>query len=270
MLEQARDFLEECAALDALLRDLRADDWTRATQFKAWTPEMIVGHLHLFDYAAAVTLDSADAVRALFAQIQAGGADGGNHLDFQCEWLKGCHGDALRKRWFATASELAPRYGTADPSRRVTWGGPDMSVRSCISARQMETWSHGQAIFDLVGRERVEHDRLRNIAVIGVNTFGWTFVNRKLPVPDVRPAVWLRAPSGAEWAWPAAPAGNDAERIDGSAVDFCRVVTQTRSVADTTLQASGPIGRQWLSIAQCFAGAPHDPPAPGTRFRENA
>ena len=37
-------------------------------------------------------------------------------------------------------------------------------------------------------------DRIKNIATIGVKTFGWTFVNRKLEVPG--PAA-LRAPGGA-------------------------------------------------------------------------
>jgi uncharacterized protein (TIGR03084 family) len=141
-----------------------------------------------------------------------------------------------------------------------------MSIRSCISARQMETWAHGQAVFDLLGVERIEHDRLRNIAVMGVNTFGWTFVNRKLVVPDVKPVVALIAPSGALWEW---NAEQREQRVEGSAVDFCRVVTQTRNVADTALRVRGEIARQWLAIAQCFAGPPEDPPPPGSRFRQS-
>jgi Mycothiol maleylpyruvate isomerase N-terminal domain len=35
------------------------------------------------------------------------------------------------------------------------------------------------------------------IAHLGGSTFPWTFQNRKLEVPDVRPAVVLAAPSGA-------------------------------------------------------------------------
>ena len=36
----------------------------------------------------------------------------------------------------------------------------------------------------------------------------------------------------------------------------------------TALRATGAIAGQWLSFAQCFAGPPHPPPAPGTRFRQ--
>ena len=140
-----------------------------------------------------------------------------------------------------------------------------MSARSFISARQMETWAHGQAIFDALGLERVEHDRLYNVAVMGVNTFGWTFSVHRRAVPATRPYVRLESPSGATWEWND-PAGTD--RVEGSAVEFCRVVTQTRNVQDTRLRVSGPVAQEWMSIAQCFAGAPVLPPAPGTRSRK--
>jgi len=39
-----------------------------------------------------------------------------------------------------------------------------MSVRSSITARLMETWAHGQAIYDALGVERRDEDRIRNVA----------------------------------------------------------------------------------------------------------
>jgi hypothetical protein len=55
----------------------------------------------------------------------------------------------------------------------------------------METWAHGQEVYDLLGVERVDTDRIRSIAVLGVNTLAWTFMNRAVkvpsPVPQVRP-----------------------------------------------------------------------------------
>ena len=60
--------------------------------------------------------------------------------------------------------------------------------------------------------------------------------------------------------------GSDEERIEGAASEFCQVVTQTRNVADTRLRVVGATARRWMSIAQCFAGPPEQPPAPGTRF----
>jgi hypothetical protein len=53
--------------------------------------------------------------------------------------------------------------------------------------------------------------------------------------------------------------------VEGAALDFCRVVTQGRNVADTALRVTGENATRWMAIAQCFAGAPSDPPEPGER-----
>ncbi|MGI9246941.1 MAG: maleylpyruvate isomerase family mycothiol-dependent enzyme, partial [Steroidobacteraceae bacterium] len=177
--------------------------------------------------------------------------------------LDGCQGRPLLERWHAGAHVLAATYADFAPDQRFAWAGPDMSARSFMSARQMETWAHGQAVYDLLGLERQDSDRLRNVAVMGVNTFGWSHAVRKREVPAPPPYVRLTGPSGAVWEW------NDAacaDRVEGTAVDFCRVVTQTRNVLDTALVVRGPVANAWMSIAQCFAGPPEQPPAPGTRF----
>ena len=54
--------------------------------------------------------------------------------------------------------------------------------------------AHGQEV-DALG-DREEHDRIRNIVVLGVNTFGWTFKVRNEAPPEPMPYVELVAPSG--------------------------------------------------------------------------
>ena len=54
--------------------------------------------------------------------------------------------------------------------------------------------------------------------------------------------------------------------IEGNAEDFCQVVTQVRNIMDVNLNVIGEIANEWMSIAQCFAGPPEQPPKPGTRF----
>ena len=260
---QAVDFRDECDALHAALAGAPAAAWTLPTQFKGWTFDDVLGHLHLFDCAAEQAVRGREQLLAFLGAIAAGRADGTSLTEFTRRWLQGCRGAALLERWHGYYRHLADVFRPLEPSVRVAWAGPDMSVRSLISARQMEVWSHGQAVFDALGVERVEHDRLRNIAIMGVNTFGWTFVVNGRDVPSLKPHVRLESPSGAAWEWNDAAS---AERIEGSAVDFCRVVTQTRNVADTSLRVSGAIATQWMAMAQCFAGPPEHPPAPGTRF----
>jgi uncharacterized protein (TIGR03084 family) len=127
----------------------------------------------------------------------------------------------------------------------------------------METWAHGQEVFDVLGIERVEQDRVKNIVILGVNTFGWAYQVNGKPVPEAMPRLELTAPSGALWEF-GEPGGN---LIAGLAVEFAQVSAQTRNIADTSLKVVGPVAAEWMSIAQCFAGGRETPPAPGSRHR---
>ena len=102
---------------------------------------------------------------------------------------------------------------------------------------------------------------------MGAATFGWSYINRQRPVPEAPPALHLTAPSGIVWHW---NEETETDRITGSAVDFARVVTQVRNIADTSLKIRGETATDWMTIAQCYAGNPTDPPAPGTRHRVKA
>jgi uncharacterized protein (TIGR03084 family) len=172
-------------------------------------------------------------------------------------------GSQLVSDWRLTYQKLAKAYSQADPSQRCPWVGPSMSARSCITARQMETWAHGQAIYDELGRVRENTDRLQNIIILGINTFGWTFKVRGEAAPDQMPYVELAAPSGRLWTF---GEENSASAIKGAAEEFAQVVTQTRHVEDTQLSYDGEDAKRWLYNAQCFAGGPNPPPAPGSRF----
>ena len=185
-------------------------------------------------------------------------------LETQYPWLDGLEGEALFAVWHETTGKLANAYATADPKQRVKWAGPDMSALSSITARQMETWAHGQEIFDVLGQQRKEGDRIRNICHLGVNTFGWTFINRKMDVPDPAPHVRLTGPSGAIWEW---NDPQDENKVEGDAVEFAQVVTQVRSIDDTRIQTQGEAAQTWMAMAQCFAGPPETPPRKGERNR---
>jgi uncharacterized protein (TIGR03084 family) len=264
-LGQALDFRDECDALHSALENAPAEAWAEPTQFKGWTFDDVIGHLCFFDHAAEIAARSRDEVQAVFRDIFQASTTGVSLIDYSRRWLDGCAGSALLERWRGQYQRLADIYAAFEPDHRLAWAGPDMSARSFMSARQMETWAHGQAIFDALGIDRVEHDRLRNIAVMGVNTFGWTFKVNRLEVPAVKPYVRLTSPSGALWEWHEPSA---TERVEGSAVEFCRVVAQTRNLVDTNLAVTGDVARQWMESAQCFAGPPEKPPAPGTRFKQ--
>ncbi len=264
MLTQAIDFREESEALYSLLEPLDEEDFNRPTLFKRWTPNDVIGHLHLWNWAADTSLTDEKRFLGFLGDVMASVKAGGLR-DFEANWRGDLAGKALLDAWREFYVPMSKRFEAADPKTRVKWAGPDMSVRSSVTARLMETWAHGQALYDMLGVERQDTDRIKNIAVLAVNTFGWTFKNRGLDVPGNMPAVVLTSPSGDTWEW---NAENVDDRIEGSATEFCQVATQTRNIADTDLAVTGEIAGQWMSIAQCFAGPSEDPPAPGTRFRQ--
>lgn len=268
-MREAEDFRAEARTLHAALAPLSAADLGAPTLFKGWTLSDVVGHLHLFDVAARLSLTDKAAFEAFAAPIRAEIAAGSGLIAVQNRWLaeRGLAGAPLRDAWAGEAERLADAYAAADPKARVKWFGPEMSARSSVTARQMETWAHGQEVFDALGLEREEADRVRNICHLGVSTYGWTFANRGETPPEPTPFVRLTGPSGAVWDW---GEPNDAERVEGSAVGFAQVVAQTRNVSDVDIRATGPNAVRWMEIAQCFAGAPNDPPPPGYRRRHGA
>ena len=265
-LPQIPDLHAEADEFDRLLASLKPDDWTRATQFKAWTPVDIVRHLHAGDLMALASATGPEVFAKMYGEAQALRTEGKPRREIELLRIGSDEtGEALRRRWRGTLDRLIDNLAAKPADARLKWAGPDMGVRMFTTARQMEIWSHAQAIYDLKGIERpAAAARLRNIAEIGVRTFGWTFTVHKLPVPPSVPHVRLTAPGGEVWEW---NEGSAADRVEGDALAFCQVVTQTRNIADTTLAVSGDTAQHWMSIAQCFAGPPETPPAKGTRFR---
>ena len=262
MFLQPGDFRDESDALHALVHPLGAADLNQPTAFKGWSIADVIRHLHLWNHAADLSLRKPDAFAALAGEIRAHLDGGGTLRGFEAARLGALPGAELVAAWRDIYCAVAERFAGADPTARVQWFGPPMSVRSSITARLMETWAHGQEIYDVLGIVRRNADRIRNIVVLGVNTFDWTFKVRGETPPAPKPHLILTAPSGAVWKW---HEPSKTERIEGSAEEFCQVVTQVRNIADTRLSVRGPVAAAWMSKAQCFAGPPETPPPPGTR-----
>ena len=265
MFEQPADFRDESEALYQLLAPLQEADFERPSRFKQWTINEVITHLHFWNVAVQKALIDEPAFVTLMADLTEC-LKTSTMRAYEKRWAGPLRGQTLLQAWREQFRQVTDHFQKADPKQRVKWAGPDMSARSSITARLMETWAHGQAVYDLLGVERVDTDRIRNIAVLGVNTFGWTFATHKQPLPAIAPHVRLSAPSGAIWTW---NEPSETDLIEGSATEFCQVVTQVRNIADTRLKVAGEAATRWMAIAQCFAGPPETPPAPGSRFRES-
>ncbi len=263
-MQEAWDFKAECDSIAAILDGKSEADFQTETLFKSWTVNEIVGHLHLWNIAADLTLTKPDEFITFVTKAMGGIMKGQTHPELQAEFFSGQSGLEIYQAWKDYYPAMAERFAAADPEARVKWAGPDMSVKSCIIARQMEHWAHAQAIFDVFGLDRVNEDRLKNVAHIGVTTYSWSFKVRQMEPPKPKPYIRLTAPSGAIWEW---NEPQDDNRVEGSATEFSQVVTQCRNVEDTDLTTIGDAATSWMKIAQCFAGGAETPPPAGTRHK---
>lgn len=260
-MQQAEDFRAESVALYDLLQTAELKAFDAPTQFKNWTINSILQHLYMWNINAGLQVTGEDQ---LMENLLGVGKHPGGMRGFEAEYLAGLAGVELLEAWRTNVDETANVFAETDPKARLKWAGPDMSARSSITARLMETWAHGQAIYDYLGVERKNEDRIKNIVVLGVNTFGWTYKCRGETPPGDMPYLALNAPSGDVWTF---GEDNPEQRIEGPAEGFCQVVTQCRNIADTPLRVTGAVATDWMSKAQCFAGGPEAPPPPGARVK---
>jgi uncharacterized protein (TIGR03084 family) len=252
------DMLCENVELDERLQTLDEEQWETVTPFFNWTVKDQILHLHQVDLFSMASVE--ERFEPVLKQVRQRQADGIELSEQARIDFAGLSIAEIFDRWRSTYRTLAERLAACDRKVRLQWFGPPMSPLSMLSARQMEVWAHSQDIYDTFGWRREPKARIRNVCELGIKTFGWSFVNRKLPVPQ-RPAVELTAPSGEVWKWE----GEGEGLVSGSALDFALVVTQRRAPEDTSLVATGEAAQAWLPVAQCFAGAPQEPAGPGSR-----
>jgi uncharacterized protein (TIGR03084 family) len=255
-------------AMDVLIGDLRAesadleallvpDAWDVPTPAEGWAVRDQVIHLAWFDDAAVRAVTTPEEFRAETREAR--------DPDLLVRERRSLPGEEVLKWFHESRRRMTTVLAMADPAVRVPWYGPDMGLTSFTTARLMETWAHGQDVADglsATGSSAVREptDRLRHVAQIGVRTLPWSFQVHGRPVPETPVRVELTLPGGEPWT--AGPAGAD-DVVRGSALDFCLVVTQRRHPADVSLAVSGPVAREWISIAQAFAGPPGAGRRPG-------
>ena len=201
MLQVCVDFREEVDEFHDFLQTLKPEDWNRETGFMGWTPWDVTAHLHYFDLVSMSALEGEEAFASERESLIKAVAAGRTNRELGRERFADHDAPSLLVEWRSTAHNLAKGLGGSDPKRRLPWFGPDMGVQMFTTARYMETWAHGQEVYDLVGVSRTHTDRIKNIATIGMKTFGWTFLNRKMEIPGPPPYVRLVAPSGEIWEW---------------------------------------------------------------------
>lgn len=253
-----QDLAAESGDLDALVAPLDAAGWRTPTPAPGWTVAHQIAHLAWTDVVATVSARDPGEFTAFLNRVlqevkEAGGVWFVDHLAEEGARLEPAE---LRAKWRADRRALAEALAAVPSGQKLPWFGPPMGAATMATARLMETWAHGQDVFDALGVRREPTARLRNVAHLGVRTRDFAFIQRGMQAPASEFRVELTAPDGALWTW----GPEDAEeRVTGPALDFCLLVAQRRHRDDLAVHASGPTANAWLDIAQVFAG----PSGPG-------
>jgi uncharacterized protein (TIGR03084 family) len=256
------DLHGETDELVAVLRGLSRDEWSLPTPASGWDISAQVAHLSVVDERAVTSMSDPTAFAELRHRDKSAGL-----LAAATEELRRLRPADLLATFLTARGQFEEIAVGTDPSRRMLWYGPDMSLASMVTARLMETWAHGQDVRDTLGVPPCVSERLRHIAYLGVATRAFSFLARGRPAPTAPVHVVLEGPGSTHWEFgnPDAP-----DRVSGSALDFCLLVTQRRHVLDTDMQSTPGPAAEWLAIAQAFAGPPGEGRQPGQFTRDTA
>lgn len=260
--EVLADLAAEHECLDRLLSGLSPEQWSADTPSPGWTVTDQIGHLAYFDLTAALAITDPDAFSKEVARLRGPLTDSGNPDETLDDLTLGKYRsmtpEVLLGEWRRARETLHRAASGLENNSRVVWYGPTMGGKSFLTARLMETWAHGQDIATAVGARLPAANRLRHIARLGFITREWSYENRGRKAPPGPVRVTLAAPDGETWNLGPEDAP---EKVSGPAEDFCLVVTQRIHPDDTALQTT-PQARDWLLIAQAFAGPPTTGPTP--------
>lgn len=244
------DLHAESAVLDALVAPLPPERWATPTPAPGWTVAHQIAHLLWTDRVALLSVTDEPAFGAILTEAA---ADPMGFVDAAAEKLSTAPPVELLADWRATRGQLHEELRLVPDNRKLVWFGPPMRAASMATARLMETWAHGLDVADALGVTRAPTARLRTIAHLGVRTRDYAFHVHGLTPPAEPFGVELRGPDGETWVWGPADA---AQRVTGSAADFCALVTQRRPRDELDVVAVGADAERWLQIAQAFAGPP--------------
>lgn len=247
------DLTAEGDQLRSAVEILDAHGWATATSAEGWDIATTIAHLLWTDEVAVLAAGSMteEGEKAWDEVVAKAVADPSGFVDEGARELAALPPAEILDRWDAGRAALVETLRGYPEGRRIPWFGPPMSPTSMATARFMETWAHALDVYDALHLRPEVTDRIRHVAHLGVRTRNFSFANNGLEAPAEEFRVELAAPSGTTWTWGPEDA---AQSVTGSALDFCRLVTQRIHRDDTDLVAVGDDAAAWLTIAQAFAG----------------
>jgi len=250
MDETIRGLQAEDESLDKLVAWLTDEQWQRPTPAAGWTIAHQIGHRLWSDEVALAALQDQSAFSDL---LESAVSDPLGLTDKGAEQCAALPPGELLARWPEARDRLAGALAELPTGDKVPWFGPPMSPRSMATGCLMETWAHGQDVADSLVFSRPPTGRLCDIAHRGVRTCDFAYAINGMEASGREFRIELKATHDATWTWGPEDVG---ERVAGTAAALCLVVAQRRQRDEVGLVATGEQARQWLTVAQVFAGPP--------------
>lgn len=251
------DLAAEADQVDRLVADLEASRWTTPTPAPGWTIAHQIGHLAFIFRLAGTAASDPAAFTAMTAQVKDGFDAAVNAA--LADYLTHPPGDLL-SRWRAERTAAIDALAAVPPGTTVPWLVNPLPPAILACAGIMELFGHGQDIADALGVRPQRTDRLLHLVGFAALTRDFGYQARGLTPPATEFRYEITAPSGELWEIGPEDA---TEKVTGSAVDFCLLVTRRRHPADLDVVATGAEAERWLSIAQAYRGPAGDGRRPG-------
>jgi uncharacterized protein (TIGR03084 family) len=246
-------------SVQRLVADLDETRWSTPTPAIGWTIAHQIAHLAFVFHLAATAAGDPATFQAMAAQAQTQG-DLDKAIEGALAGYLALPPAELLTRWRAERAAAEQAIAAVPGNSLVPWLVRPIPASVLAAAGMMELVGHGQDIADALGVRREWTDRIRHVVGFAVAVWDFGYQARGLTPPDVRFGFELTAPSGAIWKFGPEDA---VQRVTGSAVDFCLLVTRRRHRADLDVVAVGADAEAWLDIAQAYRGPAGPGRAPG-------
>lgn len=171
------DLDAESRTLDDVVADLPASDWARATPAEGWTVAHQIAHLTWTDGKALIATAHPEDWQA---EVESLLTVGEHYVDEAAAEGADLSPGELLDRWRAGRARLAEALAAVPDEQKLPWYGPPMSAASMVTARLMETWAHGQDVYDALGLRREPTARLWHIARFGTRTRDFAYLLNSL------------------------------------------------------------------------------------------
>jgi len=252
-----RDLAAEGDDIDRLVAGLTPEQWALPTPAEGWTIFDQISHLTFIFKLAGTAAADAEAFQAMVAGAE---DDFDGAVNRALELYRHLTPGELLEAWRVERAKCVAALAAVPADQVVPWLVNPLPPVILACAGIMESFGHGQDVFDALGVQREYTDRLTHLVVFSVIVWNFGYLSRGITPPDVQFRFEITAPSGELWAY--GPADSP-QKISGPAADFCLLVTRRRHRDDLDLTAVGAEADHWLDIAQAYRGPAGEGRRPG-------